>query len=114
MAFDKAFYLVTRDIAIRSGLAHTRYRTSDGRFILDNKDLSRLRLTADEYISGLRGVEKISEEDATAIIARGGYILGINSDDVVEQPQPTNNDVAGDDAEIEQNVENNEQENEEE
>lgn len=77
MALDTAFYLVTRDIAIRSGLVDVRYRTLDGRFILDNKDLSRVRFTTDEYISGLKGVEKISEAEAQAFIAQGGYKKGL-------------------------------------
>lgn len=82
MALDTAFYLVTRDIAIRSGLVDVRYRTLDGRFILDNKDLSRVRFTTDEYVSGLKGVEKISEAEATTLIAQGGYEKGLG----VENP----------------------------
>ena len=82
MALDTAFYLVTRDIAIRSGLVDVRYRTLDGRFILDNKDLSRVRFTTDEYVSGLKGVEKISEAEAQTLIARGGYKKGLG----VENP----------------------------
>ena len=82
MALDTAFYLVTRDIAIRSGLVDVRYRTLDGRFILDNKDLSRVRFTTDEYISGLKGVEKISEDEAQTLIAQGGYKKGLG----VENP----------------------------
>lgn len=82
MALDTAFYLVTRDIAIRSGLVDVRYRTLDGRFILDNKDLSRVRFTTDEYVSGLKGVEKISEAEAQTLIAQGGYKKGLG----VENP----------------------------
>lgn len=80
MALDTAFYLVTRDIAIRSGLVSVRYRTLDGRFILDNKDLSRVRFTTDEYISGLKGVEKISESEAKTLIAQGGFRKGLGVD----------------------------------
>lgn len=80
MALDTAFYLVTRDIAIRSGLVSVRYRTLDGRFILDNKDLSRVRFTTDEYISGLNGVEKISESEAKTLIAQGGFRKGLGVD----------------------------------
>lgn len=82
MALDTAFYLVTRDIAIRSGLVDVRYRTLDGRFILDNKDLSRVRFTTDEYVSGLAGVEKITETEAQTLIAQGGYKKGLG----VENP----------------------------
>lgn len=83
MALATQLYLVTRDIAIRSGLIESRYRIADGRFVLDNKDLSRVRFTPDEYISGLAGVEKVSEEEAETLIAQNGYQMG----EEVEQQQ---------------------------
>ena len=77
MALEIAFYKVTEYIAIRSGLIAERYRTSDNEYwILDNKDLSRVRFTADEYINGLSGVEKITENEAETLIALGGYKFG--------------------------------------
>lgn len=77
MALEIAFYKVTEDIAIRSGLIAERYRTADNEhWILDNKDLSRVRFTADEYINGLSGVEKITENEAKTLIALGGYKFG--------------------------------------
>ena len=77
MALEIAFYKVTEDIAIRSGLIAERYRTADNEhWILDNKDLSRVRFTADEYINGLGGVEKITENEAETLIALGGYKFG--------------------------------------
>ena len=77
MALEIAFYKVTDDIAIRSGLIAERYRTADNEhWILDNKDLSRVRFTADEYINGLSGVEKITENEAETLIALGGYKFG--------------------------------------
>ena len=77
MALEIAFYKVTEDIAIRSGLIAERYRTADNEhWILDNKDLSRVRFTADEYINGLSGVEKITENEAETLIALGGYEFG--------------------------------------
>ena len=72
---ESAFYLVTRDVAQRAGLLGQRYVTKDGYVILDNKDLSRVRFTADEYISGLRGVTKISNEQARSLIAQNGYSM---------------------------------------
>ena len=89
MALDTAFYLVTRDIAIRSGLVNVRYRTLDGHFILDNKDLSRVRFTTDEYVSGLAGVEKITEAEAQTLIAQGGY-----KKDLMANSSPTTNGFA--------------------
>ena len=82
MALATQLYLVTKDIAIRSGLIESRYRIADGRFVLDNKDLSRVRFTPDEYISGLAGVEKVSEEEAKTLIAQNGYQMG---EDVEQQ-----------------------------
>ena len=77
MALEIAFYKVTEDIAIRSGIIAERYRTADNEhWILDNKDLSRVRFTADEYINGLSGVEKITENEAKTLIALGGYKFG--------------------------------------
>lgn len=77
MALEIAFYKVIEDIAIRSGLIAERYRTADNEhWILDNKDLSRVRFTADEYINGLSGVEKITENEAETLIALGGYKFG--------------------------------------
>ena len=77
MALEIAFYKVTEDIAIRSGLIAERYRTADNKhWILDNKDLSRVRFTADEYINGLSGVEKITDNEAETLIALGGYKFG--------------------------------------
>ena len=128
MALEIAFYKVTEDIAIRSGLIAERYRTADNEhWILDNKDLSRVRFTADEYINGLSGVEKITENEAETLIALGGYKFGYEGLDddgnvVVDEqeetisPEDTGNVekvlVGGDDgSENEVNVE---QENEEE
>lgn len=82
---DTAIYLVTKDIALRSGLISSRYRIADGRFVLDNKDLSRVRFTTDEYINGLSGVEKTDELTAKTLIAQNGYKMG---EEVVEQPTP--------------------------
>lgn len=76
MALDSAVYLVTREIAERSGLITSRYRVADGRYVLDNKDLSRVRFTTDEYISGLEGVEKVDPSVADTLIAENGFKMG--------------------------------------
>ncbi len=73
---DIAYYLATKDIAKRCNLIGHRYIAKDGRFILDNKDLSRLRLTSTEYISGLQGIEMISQKKAQDLIAENGYNFG--------------------------------------
>lgn len=90
MALDTQLYLVTKDIAIRSGLMQVRYRISDGRFVLDNKDLSRVRFTTDEYISGLNGVTKVSEEEAQTLIAQNGYKMGEDGEEIPTTTNETN------------------------
>ena len=73
---DQAFYLASEEIARRCGLTRERYVTKDGRFVLDNKDLSRIHMTSEEFITGIRGIERVSEEEATAAIAANDYTLG--------------------------------------
>ena len=75
---ESATYLVTREIAERSGLIDTRYRIADGRFVLNDRDLARVRFTPDEYISGLQGVEKVSTQEAELLIAQNNYTMGLN------------------------------------
>lgn len=88
MALDSAIYFVTKDIAIRSGVIQSRYRIADGRFVLDNKDLSRVRFTTDEYINGLEGVEKTDYQTAQTMIAANGYQMGLEEEPVVQENQP--------------------------
>lgn len=87
MALDTALYLVTKDIATRSGLIDSRYRIADGRFVLDNKDLSRVRFTTDEYINGLQGVEKVDDATAKTLIAQNGYQMGLKEVQFVAEQQ---------------------------
>ena len=84
---DITFYLVTQEIAQRSGVIESRYRIKDGRFVLDNKDLSYIRFTPDEYIDGLKGVEKVSKNEAMLLIEENGYKMGVEKT-VVAQGQP--------------------------
>lgn len=112
MAFNNAIYLVSRDIAIRSGLIQIRYRIADGRFVLNNKDLSYVRFTPDEYIDGLKGVERTSEEIAARLIAENGYKMG---DDVAaqeEQRQEKESDNVNAEDDLADKEENNETEEE--
>jgi hypothetical protein len=62
--------------------------------VLSNKDLSYVRFTPVEYIDGLKGVERTSEEIAARLIAENGYQMG---DDVTakkeqQEEQEINND----------------------
>ena len=88
MALDSAVYFVTKEIAIRSGHVDSRYRIADGRFVLDNKDLSHVRFTTDEYINGLEGVEKTDNETAQTKIAENGYQMGLEEEPVEQENQP--------------------------
>lgn len=80
---DAATYLVTRDIAERSGMIATRYRTKDGRFILNDRDLSHVRFSSEEYITGLQGVEQITDAKASKLIKANGYQMGLPQENVV-------------------------------
>ena len=82
---DAGFYLVTKEIALRSGMIDTRYRTQDGRFILNDRDLSRIRFSPNEYLTGLQGIERISASEANTLIAKNGNAMGIGKEDVDEE-----------------------------
>lgn len=83
---DAATYLVSEEIALRSGLIESRYRIADGRYVLNDRDLARIRFTTDEYISGLPGVEKTTSEEARTLIARNNYQLGPVREAEEEEP----------------------------
>ena len=68
-------YLVSADTARRCGVATTRYVIADGRQVLSFHDLTRLQLTADEYVNGI-GSQRVSAERARELIAAGGHKLG--------------------------------------
>ena len=79
---DSQDFLVTRDVALRTGEIQYKYRTADGRFIVDARTLSRIRFTSEEIINGLQGIEKITHEEAETLIAKNNYQMG---DDVVAE-----------------------------
>lgn len=70
---DQGFYLAGRDIAERAGVLDAAYVTEDGRFVLDSQALKYIRLTPDEFVTGLQGIEKIGYEEAKSLIAANGY-----------------------------------------
>lgn len=73
---DTAIYLVPEEIARRCDCIKDRYRTQDGRYIVWNKDLAKIRLKSDEYLTGLQGIEKIEKSEAEALIRQNGYAMG--------------------------------------
>ena len=93
---ETATYLVTKEIAIRSGLISSRYRVADGRFVLNNRDLSRVRFSPDEYINGLEGVEKISSEQAKTLIRQNNFRLGAEVEElaIAEETETTETENA--------------------
>lgn len=76
MALDTASYLVDKSVAQRAGLIGQRYMTTDGRYILDKRDLSSIRLTSEEYVTGLQGVEKITNNQAKRLINENNFSKG--------------------------------------
>ena len=74
---EKSIYFsVSADVAERSTLKDVRYRTKDGRFILTDKDLQRVRLLPSEFINGLDAVMLKDKDEADNLIAEGGFLLG--------------------------------------
>ena len=115
---ETATYLVTKEIAIRSGLVDSRYRIADGRFVLNNRDLSRVRFEPDEYINGLEGVEKVTRERAKTLIRQNNFAIGLEIvEPVVEEQQETaivddaENANQGDETPIDENENSEKQEN---
>ena len=97
MAVDVQNYVVTREIALRTGDIENKYRTKDGRFIVDNRTLSKIKFTSDEIVNGLEGVEKITEQEAETMIAQGEYKMGDikgndSKDEVTPEKEETNNE----------------------
>lgn len=86
-------FLVTRDIALRTGSIQYKYRTKDGRFIVDSRTLSRINFTSEEILSGLKGVEKITKEEARTLIAKGGYKMGDSEESTPIEESNTNNET---------------------
>lgn len=67
-----ASFSVSEDIAKRAGLYGLRYMTVDGRVLLSEADLRRVRLEPSEYVNGMDAVE-VTAEEANNLIAENGY-----------------------------------------
>ena len=88
---DAQDFLVTRDVAMRTGDISTKYRTKDGRFIIDSRTLSRIQFTSEEMLNGLSGIEKITQEEAETLIAENDYKMG--DEEVEEASSEEENEV---------------------
>lgn len=88
---DTQKFIVTKDVALRTGVnLGYKYRTKDGRFILDARTLSNIRFTSDEIMNGLSGIEKITDEEAKTLIAQNNYNMGMGNESEeseVEEPK---------------------------
>lgn len=62
------FLLVSEEIAERAGLKDLRTRTDDGRYVLYEGDLKMVHLQPEEYVTGLAGVEVITEAKAQELV----------------------------------------------
>ena len=86
---DIAFYFATREIAERCGKTQNRFVITDGRYVLDNADLDSIRLTSDEYITGLQGIERVDKETALAAIKANGSKMGYQvNNTITTEPTP--------------------------
>ena len=107
---DVAFYLVSESIARRSGAIASKYRTKNNKYILDNKDLARIRLTSEEYVHGL-DIEMITLEQAKELIAENRYAMGEAPTSLNQTSEAYNGQVAEEPTSEEpQNAENETQE----
>lgn len=69
------YFLVPAEIAERGGRTGERYHTEDGRYILNEQDMNGLRLEPEEFISGLSGVEVITESEAMSLIDKPTTVI---------------------------------------
>lgn len=65
-------YLVSKELAERTGFAKQRYVTKDGRYIVNDRDLRIARLTEEER----KAAEPITKEQSRQLISENGYKTG--------------------------------------
>lgn len=83
------YYLATRKVAERCGNIYNTYRVADGRYVVSDRHLKRLVLSPQEYITGIEGIEMVSEQEALKLIKANGKKKGYDTTgEVVEKPQP--------------------------
>lgn len=68
-------FLASRNVAERTGFIAQRYVTKDGRFVVSARDLRNVRLTEQEYVTGL-DVTAITSDEAKRLIKENKYTLG--------------------------------------
>ena len=100
-------YLVTREVVLRTGQHPYKYRTQDGRYVIDTRTLRRINFTTEEFLNGIQGIEPITEEEAHTLIAKNGYVMG---DEPSKAPIETQEEPAPEEEEQTPSEENNEPE----
>ena len=109
---NSSIYLATRDIAERTGVIASAYRTRDGRYIINHNDLMRVRFSTEELLQGISDkVQQITKEEATSLIQENNYQMGYeglepNNNNQQEQPQVEHNDETPENTETETIEEN--------
>ena len=93
------YFLVKPAIAERAGVMDSRYHTSDGLMVLNEQDMGRVRLTPEEYQTGV--VERIVDEaEATNLIEEAGRKMGRLVEDAhaegAEESLPIDSEVVTD------------------
>jgi len=118
---DSMIYLATRRVAERTGSVRNLYRVADGRFVVSGRTLKKVALTAEEYMTGLQGIEPVDRQTVLQLIAENGYKKGADpnaAEDmegieefgggeegaVVEQPQTEQEEVVNESEE--ENIDN--------
>lgn len=62
------FLLVSEDIAARAGVKDLRTKCEDGRYVLYEGDMKLVHLLPEEYVTGIQGIEVITEAQAQLLI----------------------------------------------
>ncbi len=82
------YFSVSADVAERCGVSESSYKTKDGRSIVTARELQRLLLSPDEYVSGVDAV-RLTKKEAEKAIKDGGYQLGI-----IKKEEPKEEEVS--------------------
>ncbi len=80
---EQRLYLASASVARRAGCLQTSYRTTDGRYIVNEQAVRGIVLTPEEYSTGL-DVQLIPKSEALRLIAAGGHTLGLSQPPVTE------------------------------
>lgn len=83
-----ADFTVSVEVAQRAGLYGKRYLTPEGRVVLSEADLRLVRMTPEEYVTGIDAV-LITREEKKLLISQGGYRMLPDADPVKPEEEDT-------------------------